>query len=52
MPISVATPASTRALSREVTRALAAIVSAALGVASRRAGAIAIVLAGDAELRN
>ena len=51
MPISVATPASRRAVPRGVTRALAAIVSAALGAVSRRPGAIAIVLSDDAELR-
>ena len=51
MPISVATPADARPPARAVARALAAIVSAALGVASRRPGAIAIVLSDDAELR-
>jgi probable rRNA maturation factor len=51
MPISVATPASGRTVPRGVARALDQLVRAALAVASRRPGTIAIVLTGDAELR-
>jgi probable rRNA maturation factor len=51
MPISVATRADSAAPPRAAARALAAIVTAALSVESRRPGAIAIVLTGDAELR-
>ena len=47
MPISVATPPSLRASSP----ALRAIVRGALAAEGRRAGEIAIVLTGDAELR-